>query len=559
MSAKIVVLLCVLAVKIYGDVIVQTENGPYRGQNRENYVAFEGIRYAEPPLGHLRFEAPKPYKLVHSQVVNATTPGNKCMQMSKEFEISGDEDCLFMNIYTPDVKGKFPVIFFIHGGGFMFGDGHGYGPRQLLTKPLVYVNINYRLGPLGFMSGSSIAGNMGLKDQVEALKYVKNNIASFGGDPERVIITGWSAGGASVQLHYLSPMSRGLFAGGISHGGSALNPWVMQTNPARKFRTVLEHTNCTDVQCLKEVPAEKVVESVQVLQPYLSNPFNPFGIVVEVGSNVPFLTDEPIELLRRGEFTKEPWITSGVREEGYYPCAEYIRDNTTLPEIEKNFDMLLPLLLHFPDGSSPEVPPHVRQHYLGEVPISQASFKEFVKITTDYLYLTGIQTSVELQGPQMPVYTYAFDFKTTYAYGELMAHQPFVNAVAHGEDIVLIYEASFRESRPYTADERVVMNLLLDMYESFAYTRQPMLGDLPMIRGSGRDFIHIKGPNDVRTVRNYNFNLTSERPFWDTLATLISPSTAIHPSPLLSIILISIIVPLTLTNSLCNCLGGKWK
>ncbi|XP_049947765.1 esterase FE4-like [Schistocerca serialis cubense] len=124
------------------------------------------------------------------------------------------------------------VVVYIHGGCFTGGSGAISEPRYFVDNDVVFVSINYRLGLLGFLStGDEVfPGNTGLKDQVEALRWVQRNIAAFGGDPERVTILGQSAGGASIHYHVLSPLSKGLFKNAIAMSGSALNPWAFSKN-----------------------------------------------------------------------------------------------------------------------------------------------------------------------------------------------------------------------------------------------------------------------------------------------------------------------------------------
>lgn len=139
--------------------------------------------------------------------------------------------CLQIN----NVVNSRPVLVFIHRGEFNYGTAMSIllGPDYLMDHDIVLVTINYRLGALGFFStGDKHApGNYGMKDQVAALKWVKNNIQFFGGDPNRVTIAGKNAGAASIGLHLVSPMSRGLFHGAIMLSGSATNPWVIDKNP----------------------------------------------------------------------------------------------------------------------------------------------------------------------------------------------------------------------------------------------------------------------------------------------------------------------------------------
>lgn len=204
------------------------------------------------------------------EIFNATEDGPACPQESFLVPLNQSEDCLRLNIYTHHINdAKAPVFLHIHGGGFIGNSGQSglYGPDYLLDHDIVLVTINYRLGALGFFStGDKHApGNYGLKDQVEALKWVRNNIAFFGGDPSRITISGESAGAASVGLHLFSPMSRGLFHRAMLLSGSAISPWVIIKKPMELAKKQAELLNCSTesseiiVDCLSKVPARDLV------------------------------------------------------------------------------------------------------------------------------------------------------------------------------------------------------------------------------------------------------------------------------------------------------------
>lgn len=275
----------------------------------------------------------------------------------------------------------------------MFGDGLYYGPRNLMTKKIVYVNLNYRLGPLGFMSFENdlIPGNMGMKDQNLALKWIQKNIAAFGGDPKQVTITGFSAGGASVHLHYMSPLSFGLFAKGISHSGCALNPWVFQENAMEKAKKVSDLVGCPTASsykmlaCLKEKPAEDIVRAVAHFQPFLYNPFSPFGVVVEPKHSGAFLSERPIDILRLRHYQELPWIASATEAEGLYPAGEFMRHDNYLPEIDADWNEIMPFILDYnhtiPHERLNEISQKIREHYLGELVLDKNSFSKFVDVS----------------------------------------------------------------------------------------------------------------------------------------------------------------------------------
>ncbi|KAJ8933690.1 hypothetical protein NQ318_008408 [Aromia moschata] len=210
-----------------------------------NFLSFEGVPYGQPPVGKNRFEEPLPVEPWKGTKIARNI--YKCLQYrhlrpeSTEEPVVGNEDCLYLNIYTPslDARAELDVIVFIHGGAFMFNYGGFQGPEVLLDRDIVYVNFNYRLGPLGFLSTEDdvVPGNNGLKDQIEAFKFIRDYIRYFGGNPNSVTISGNSAGAASVHFHYLMKKSRGLFNRGISQSGTALNPWVLMENPLEKTKT----------------------------------------------------------------------------------------------------------------------------------------------------------------------------------------------------------------------------------------------------------------------------------------------------------------------------------
>ncbi|XP_015436516.1 PREDICTED: venom carboxylesterase-6-like [Dufourea novaeangliae] len=224
--------------------VIRTKSGPVQGEilntawNAVRYSSFKGIPYGQPPVGRLRYRPPEPAEPWRETLI-ANKEENRCPQIDAATNVfTGDEDCLYLNVYTPMTtfrKGmhKHAVMLWIHGGSNTFGSKNAseYGPDLLIEQGIVLVSINYRLGALGFLSlgREEAAGNAGLKDQTLALRWVQENIATFGGDPRRVTIFGQSSGSADVNFHVLSPKSNGLFARAIFMSGTALAPWAYYT------------------------------------------------------------------------------------------------------------------------------------------------------------------------------------------------------------------------------------------------------------------------------------------------------------------------------------------
>lgn len=241
--------------------------------------AFFGIPYAAPPVRELRWREPQP-PAKFSGTFHADRFAPQCVQQQRGIETnqySGaevtSEDCLYLNVWAkPDAKAA-PVIVFIHGGGFFIGSGSMplYGGEQVAQRGAVFVNLNYRVGVLGFLatpelsaeSSNRTSGNYGFLDQIAALRWVKDNIAKFGGDPDNVTIAGQSAGSMSVIALQASPLARGLFHRAVGMSGALLGsgPGTMRSLAAAeadgdRFAKLLK---AKDLRDLRRLPADKLV------------------------------------------------------------------------------------------------------------------------------------------------------------------------------------------------------------------------------------------------------------------------------------------------------------
>ncbi|WP_037062742.1 carboxylesterase family protein [Pseudonocardia acaciae] len=210
------------------DATVRVESGEVRGVSSADYRRFDGVPYAAPPVGELRWRAPQPVP-PWSGVRDASRPGGRCAQ--PDSPIGGprttNEDCLYLNVTTPRGAGaaRLPVMVWLHGGENQIGAGSDYLAHRLATEgDVVVVTVNYRLGILGFFGhpGLPDSGNFGLLDQQAALRWVQRNIAAFGGDAGNVTLFGESAGGMSSCTHLTSPSAAGLFHKVIIQSGSCL-------------------------------------------------------------------------------------------------------------------------------------------------------------------------------------------------------------------------------------------------------------------------------------------------------------------------------------------------
>ena len=226
-----------LALPAHAQIVRTTvAQGDIEGEQHEGYVLYKAIPYAEPPVGNLRWKAPVPKKPWQG-VYRADDWGGRPFQTTDPNQNGGaipmSEDCLYLCVQTPaaSTADRLPVFVNIHGGGFATGSYSGT-LDTFVREGIVYVSLEYRLGPLGFMvhpeltreSPDAISGNYGIYDQICALRWIHDNIAAFGGDPEKVTICGESAGGISVSILCASPLCKGLFRGAISESGGSFCP-----------------------------------------------------------------------------------------------------------------------------------------------------------------------------------------------------------------------------------------------------------------------------------------------------------------------------------------------
>ena len=310
------------------ELIANTASGRIMGSRSQvpfsasNYTSYLGIPYAEPPLGVLRFAKPIPKKPWEG-IRNALDYGAKCPQKTSNSSESTDEDCLYLNIFIPiDAlidRGQLPVMVWFHGGSFTSGDGSMYPGMKLATYgEVVVVNLNYRLGYIGFLCTGDEAspGNYGLWDQRLATQWVKDNIHNFGGDPGKITIFGESAGGMSVSYHALSPVNdRSLFQRVIAESGAADDTMLQEAEECRASAETLgralgcdvAQSTSTLVECMRELPAQMFVtfqtdESV-VIGPSLDGEFIP---------------DRIINLLKSPQIAKYDLLTGVNSDDGSY-------------------------------------------------------------------------------------------------------------------------------------------------------------------------------------------------------------------------------------------------
>ncbi|XP_054165692.1 cholinesterase-like, partial [Oppia nitens] len=270
------------------DPTVNTTSGLVKGLDihvlNTSIAQYLNIPYAEPPLGRLRFAKPEPLKHP-KQLIDGTKTGNSCWQsvlndtMYKDFfgNLTKNEDCLVLNVWSPNNDNKTPdilkpVMFWIHGGGLLYGSSFQkqYNGSALAAHDIVVVSINYRLSWFGFLFGDNVSapGNVGLFDQVLALEWVRDNIHRFGGHKDQITIFGESAGSWSVSTLLLSPYAKGLYKRAIMESGAEffnkLKAPIDKTSTLTECKQLARYFNCSEnhwLDCLRKVDAEDIIDA----------------------------------------------------------------------------------------------------------------------------------------------------------------------------------------------------------------------------------------------------------------------------------------------------------
>ncbi|XP_067007339.2 juvenile hormone esterase isoform X2 [Anabrus simplex] len=414
-------------------------------------------------------------------------------------QYEGIEDCLYLNVYSPKLPGSgsekpLPVMVWIHGGGFVFGCGNTdiHGPDYLVDAGVIVVTFNYRLGILGFLclNDPAAPGNVGLKDQVAALRWVQKNIAKFGGDPNNVTIFGASAGGGSVHFHMLSPMSKGLFSRAIAQNGAAVNPWAIQKHPREMAFRVAEKLGYTGkhpkelVEFLQGINDMILVKtatehgfSEEEKDGMLALAFTP-ALEVEAEGVERFLPASPMELLEEGRYHDVPYMTGVTEKEGF---VAFLFNDLNNPEMVEKLEKILARIvlaeIRLPKNykKTDEVVRKVRQFYLNNKPITKDTLPGYIDLHSDLIFNEGIHTTVKkmAQLAKAPVYLYKFTYEGQLNIIKKLLQVNFPGS-GHGDEGGYIFNPEVLNTEvPPDSKDALTRARMVKLWTNFAKTGNP--------------------------------------------------------------------------------------
>ena len=467
------------------DLTVNTKNGKIRGYLTHNKVlSFKGIPFAESPIGKLRFETPKP-KNSWSGVLDAHKFGPIAPQpvlglgaSSQESIEQSESDCLTLNIWTPAIDNKKrPVMFWIHGGAFEMGNGRL--PGELLAKrgDVVIISMNYRLGVLGFLYVPGKTANVGLLDQVLALRWVKDNVSGFGGDPKNICVFGESAGGDSISALMAMPSASGLFRRAIIQSNVS-DPFNLKPSEGEIYsKRVFEKAGVkyNDLESLKEIPVKKLIRAYSKAQIGLSD------LPQMIDYYPPYVDGEilplnPFEAIKKG-YTKgiELLVGSNENEIKFWNLFEPRAIEITQKQVYQNFQTFLTYLGQNELKIKQFIEVYKNNRYNEFSTIERDMMDAFY---TDVMFRIPVLRFSEVQSNLQPnVYSYLFSWKSPWQNGKLGAY--------HGLDVGFVWGAlSERKAQlmfevERTEETTILSKQMMDCWINFARSGNPNHKGIP--------------------------------------------------------------------------------
>lgn len=467
--------------------LVWTDAGPVRGTAAADHQLYQGIPYAAPPVGDLRWRSPQPVA-PWTTPLDATKPGPPCAQAAGAGQPSTAEDCLYLNVTTPSRQGRKPVMVWVHGGGNSYLSSSGFDARRLAVQgDTVVVTINFRLGFFGFLGHPDLpdSGAYGIEDQQAALRWVKRNAAAFGGDPHNVTVFGESGGAFDVCAHVTSPLSRGLFDKAIAQSGGcsiawpnngvihrfpAGTPFIAKDKAAADAVALATQLGCSNVACLRALPASAFTAIDRGLTP------------VVTGNRV--LPVAPVDALRSGRFNRVPVIWGNTRDEGRLTAA-------TVPE---PFDYEGLLKQAYGDDAATvaaEYPPSK----FGSPRLAYGA------VLTDSVWACTQLADARLLARKTKTYSYEFADRTApLGFFEPLFPPGFPPGAFHSAELAYLFDIPPFE---LNVEQQKLASQMVGYWTRFAATGNPNARGLPTWPKYQNGTVHSLAPNDIKQVNAY--------------------------------------------------------
>ncbi|XP_067638363.1 esterase B1-like isoform X2 [Eurosta solidaginis] len=462
---------------IYGKVKGVKWHSIYGG----SYYSFEGIPFAKPPVGRLRFRAPEEPE-PWTDVRRCTRTHSKPSQHNIIFNrVQGSEDCLYLNVFTKTLNPQkpMPVLVWIYGGGFQMGEASRdmYSPDYFMMQNVVIITVAYRLGALGFLTindpALDIPGNAGIKDQVLALRWVKKNCQFFGGDPENITVFGESAGAASTHLLLLTEQTRGLFHKCILMSGTALAPWANtpQLNWAYRLGQATGYRGINvDSQVLEHLQQCKASTIARVCNELLTTEERHQRMMFSFGPTVePYESEHcvipkaPLEMMRTAWGNDIPLLIGGNSSEGLLMFTEARKYPELVDELCDNAKYLVPDDANVSEDKRKEYGEKLLRLHFGDNETSWKNILHYADVFSYKYFWHGIQRTLysRQQHANAPTYLYRFDFDSKhFNLMRIITCGRKIRGTCHADDLsYLFYNGGAKKLKKRSAEFRTIRRL----------------------------------------------------------------------------------------------------
>nr|XP_029713422.1 venom carboxylesterase-6-like [Aedes albopictus] len=459
--------------------IAKFDNGIGAGVLRETfskklYCAYLGIPYAKPPVGELRFENPVPYYFYGSATFeNVSYP---CKQHTIAWHKLGNEDCLYLNVYTTHVRVSkrprplMPVLVWIHGGSFTEGSSETdiFGSEFILDEEIIVITFNYRLSSLGFfgIKDLHIAANLGLKDQTEVLRWVQRNIRRFGGNSNRVTLMGWSSGSASATYHMYARSSKGLFRRVIAMSGTMTQPWAYNFITQWCSNEFIKQMDVTNKAQLKVKPATILVSNDGPKFHYLTFSHSCYM----PSADKDYARKHPYDTVRTMRpLTDVPLMvgSTAVEHENLYDTRNFSMDQFNYP------------------NNNVTIYERIRD-YLEQLRGNRSSRVFYRKLGSYADYQFGVQYFIEKASQQFksPIYRYRFSFDGPFGYAKNVYYKNEIHPMPgamHGDDLGYLFTPynyrniveSNKVNEPLVKQSQKVLRRMVRLWTNFVKYGNP--------------------------------------------------------------------------------------
>lgn len=540
------IVLCAVAlgqVALGQEPQVTTSQGTMKGKvlksrDGREFFSFTSIPYAKPPVGERRFMISEKADN-WTGILDATKPTPPCYQPNMwqaDSPTVGQEDCLYLNIFTPNRTARLPVIFSIHGGGFMSGSVDFFSAAKFfMDEDVIFVALNYRLGTLGFLSleDNVIPGNMGLKDQALALEWVHKEISAFGGDPDLITVVGESAGGVSSNLICSVPRTNGLIKGCVSQSGAGWSPWSIQKPGLARKRALnlLKAVGCAEdkdlLKCLQNKPLD-VVGNMSLLSNDNRVSLSIVSPVSEPSSANALVTEWPPVAARYF-----PWIVGVCQDDGMLFTYEYefkMKNQQDIDQFIDNFNKTIIRELNLKNRKSDVQ--RIRERFFKKGVEPLRAIRNFF---TEYMFLYPALKGLSIQSG--PTYFYNFNYTGGPQY-------PFVGevpsiGVGHAAEMPYFFEVPYTTPSGWpNAADTALSKQLVKMWVNFARDQTPTSqGMVQWPQFQGKNYLNIQNSG----VTSGEFTQYQEiLDFWKSIIPEESSKSSMSQSSLLFVAALSI-------------------